>query len=77
MVWEKMSFEDFRDGHRSSGYQNGMIVAVLNHCVTVTSHQVFAQSDLRFGRRCRLKNFKMAAMGVDNKQLYIYVSNFV
>ena len=25
-------------------------------------HQVSTQSDLRFGRRCRLKNFKMAAM---------------
>ena len=28
------------------------------------SHQVLTQSDLRFGRRCRLKNFKMAAMAV-------------
>ena len=26
------------------------------------SHQVSAQSDLRFGSRCRLKKFKMAAM---------------
>ena len=25
-------------------------------------HQVWAQSNLRFGKRCRLKNFKMAAM---------------
>ena len=31
----------------------------LYHCDA--SHQVLAQSDLRFGR-CRLKNFKMAAM---------------
>ena len=31
----------------------------LCHCDA--SHQVLAQSDLRFGRRCRLKNFKMAA----------------
>ena len=32
----------------------------LCHCDS--SHQVLAQSDLRFGRRCHLKNFKMAAM---------------
>ena len=34
----------------------------LCHCDT--SHQVSAQSDLGFGRRCRLKNFKMAAVAV-------------
>ena len=32
----------------------------LCHCDA--SHQVLAQSDLRFGRRCGLKTFKMAAM---------------
>ena len=32
----------------------------LCHCDA--SHEVSAQSDLRIGRRCRLKNFKMAAM---------------
>ena len=32
----------------------------LCHCDA--SHQVSDQSDLRFGRRCRLKNFKMAAV---------------
>ena len=32
----------------------------LCHCDT--SHQVSAQSDLWFGRRCRLNNFKMAAL---------------
>ena len=31
-------------------------------CRSDASHQVLAQSDLRFGRRCRLKNFKIAAM---------------
>ena len=31
----------------------------LCHCDA--SHQGLAQFDLRFGRRCRLKNFKMAA----------------
>ena len=33
----------------------------LCHCDA--SHQILAQSDLRFGRRCRLKNFKMATVG--------------
>ena len=32
----------------------------LCHCDA--SHQVLAQSNFRFGRRCRLKNFKMAAV---------------
>ena len=32
----------------------------LCHCDA--SHQVSAQSDLEFGRRCCLKNFKMAAV---------------
>ena len=32
----------------------------LCHCDA--SHQLLAQSDLRFGRRRRLKNFKMAAV---------------
>ena len=31
-------------------------------CHCDASHQVLAQSDLRFGRRCRLKNFKISAM---------------
>ena len=31
-------------------------------CRSNASHQVLAQSDLRFGRRCRLKNFKMAVI---------------
>ena len=32
----------------------------LCHCDA--SHQVLAQSNFRFGTRCRLKNFRMAAM---------------
>ena len=31
-------------------------------CSSDASRQVSAQSDIRFGRRCRLKNFKMAIM---------------
>ena len=38
----------------------------LCHCDA--SHQVLAQSNLQFGRRCRLKNFKMAAIKF---QLYL------
>ena len=34
------------------GFRNGTILAILN--------QVSAQLDIRFGRRCLLKNFKMA-----------------
>ena len=55
-----MRFEDFQDGP-------------LCVCVCVgggggaggrggQSYQVWAQSTLRFGRRCHLKNFKMAIM---------------
>ena len=31
-------------------------------CSSDASHQVLVQSDLQFGRRCCLKNFKMATM---------------
>ena len=31
-------------------------------CHPDASHQVLAQSDLLYGKRCGLKNFKMAAM---------------
>ena len=34
MVWE-MLFEEFQDGGHL-GYRNGMILAILNLCVTVT-----------------------------------------
>ena len=36
----------------------------LCHCDA--SHQVTAQSDLRFERRCRLKNFKIGHLGYRN-----------
>ena len=41
------------------GYRNGTIIAILNLCVTVMPP---IKSDLQFGRRCHLKNFKVAAM---------------
>ena len=64
MVWEEMSFEEFQDGHHGGhlGYLNGRILAILNLCHCDASHQVLAESNLRFGRRCHLKNFKMASM---------------
>ena len=66
-----MLFEEFQDGHLGShlGYRNGTILAILNLCHCDASHQVSAQSDLRFGRRCRLKNFKMATVAaiLDNR----------
>ena len=38
MVWEKMLFEEFQDGRGGHlGYRNGMILAILNLCVTVMS----------------------------------------
>ena len=43
------------------GYQSNFSNSEsLCHCDA--SHQVSAQSDFWFGRRCRLKNFKMATM---------------
>ena len=52
-----MLFEDYQDGHHGShlGYWNGTILAILNLCHCHASHQVLAQSNLWFGRRCRLK----------------------
>ena len=58
------SFEEFQDGHYGSHlrYQKGTISAILNLCPRDAAHQVLAQSDLWFGSRCCLKNFKMAAV---------------
>ena len=51
-VWEKM-FEEFQDSRHGGHlvYSNGMILAILALCRSDASHQVFAQSDLRFERR--------------------------
>ena len=59
-----MLFEEFQDGCPGGylGYRNKTILAILNLCHCDGSHQVSAQSDLGFVRRCRLKNFKTAAM---------------
>ena len=61
-----MSFEEFQDGRRGmrpswipdwSDLKNS---ESLCHCDAY--YEVSARSDLQFGRRCRLKNFKMATM---------------
>ena len=60
-----MLFEEFQDGCHGV-----TILAILNLCVIViASHQVLAQSYLWSGRRCHLKNFKMAAMGYWNRTI--------
>ena len=47
-----------------------MILAILNLCVHVMLPiKILAQSNLRFRRRCRLKNFKMANMQTCHKLL--------
>ena len=64
MVWEEISFEEFQDGRRDISCiseRNDLCNSeFLCHCDA--SHQILAQSDLRFDRRCRLNDFKMAAM---------------
>ena len=56
-----MSFEEFQDG-RHLGYWNGTILAILNLYVTVMPPIKFRLNPTHFGRRCRLKNFKMAGI---------------
>ena len=48
-------------------------------CHSHASHQVSAQSDLWFGRRCRLKNFKMAAshLGYRNRTILAILNLYV
>ena len=63
---EEMWFEEFQIDRLGChlGNQNGTILAIESLCCSDASHQVSAQSDLRFERTCRLKNFKMAALAV-------------
>ena len=58
-----MLIEEFQDGRPGShfGYRNRTILTIMKLCHCDASHQVSAQSDLGSGRRCHLKNFKMAA----------------
>ena len=59
-VWE-MSFEKFQDGSHL-GYRNSMILAILNLYNAQMPPIKFRLNLTWFGRRCCLKNFKMAAM---------------
>ena len=63
-IREQTWFEDFQDGHCGSHlrYQKGMILAILNLYDAPMPPIVSTQSDLRFGRRCDLKNFNMTAI---------------
>ena len=58
-----MSLEEFQDGPHGGhfGYRKDFSNSESLYYYDA-SHQVLAQSELRFGRRCRLKNFKMSAM---------------
>ena len=58
-----MSFEDFQGGNHGGhlGYLNGVFSSSEAPCCSDAYYQVSAQNDLRFGMRCGLKNFKVAA----------------
>ena len=61
MVWEEMLFGEFqRQPSWISEWNDSSNSDSL--CHSNASHQVWAQSDLRFGRRCPLKNFKITTM---------------
>ena len=62
-VWEEMSFKNFKMAAMAVSWiseQNNFNNSE-SLCRSYACHQVSDQSDLWFGRRCRLKNFKMAA----------------
>ena len=64
-----MSFEEFQEGGHL-GYQKKKkkkkkkILAILNLYVAPMPPIVLAQSDLRFGMKCPLENFKMATVAI-------------
>ena len=59
-----MMFEEFQECHHDPILETGteQFSNSESTCHPNTSHQVSTQADLRFGRRCGLKNFKKAAM---------------
>ena len=69
---EEMLTEDFQDGHNGGHRGISEWTDFSNSeslCRSNASHPVLAQSDLWFGRRCCLKNFKMAAQDIRTEQL--------
>ena len=65
-----MLFEEIQDGHPGGhlGYWNGMMLAILNLCVTVMPPIKFQLNRTGFGRRCCLKNFKMATSWISERK---------
>ena len=61
-VLEQMWFNDFQDGHPDGIAKRNDLSNSESLCCSDASRQVSAQSNLRFGKRCHLKNFKMATM---------------
>ena len=59
-VWVEMLFVEFQNG-RHPGFQNKMILAILNLYVTLIPPIKFQLNLTWYQRRCRLKNLKMAA----------------
>ena len=53
-IWEEMWFKEFQDGRCGREWNNFSNSKSL--CCSDSSHQVSAQSDLWFGRKCPLKN---------------------
>ena len=63
-IWEELSFEEFQDGRRwISEWNNFSNSEYL--CRSEASHQVLAQSDLRFWRICRLNNYTIFDIGTE------------
>ena len=64
--------EEFQDGNHGGhlGYQNGMILAILNLCANVMPPIKFQLNWTRFRRRCRLKNFTAAAILDDRTEQF-------
>ena len=55
-----MSFEEFQDGRHGShlGYRNGMILAILNLCVTVMPPIKFSSIRLRVQEKMSFEEFR-------------------
>ena len=73
-----MRFEDFQDGHLWGHlrYQTRTIFSNSESlCSFDAANQVWAQSALRFGRRCYLKNFKMASVAIIDARMEEFSSS--
>ena len=66
-IWEQITIKDFGCGHL--GYQNKIILAILNLHVAPMPPTKFWLSDSPFWGRCGLKIFKMAPVA-NSKSLF-------